>query len=177
MSSQQSFQQLQTLVAQQLDAEPTATLTGIAEQLGLSEGAVTFALPEDMVSVTAGKHTEQVLTLLPSWGNVTTIVHSFGSIFEFKNPFPKGKSASGYYNIMGKEGLHGHLRIDLITHIAFVSKPFRSMESHYIGFYDESGNCVFKVYVGRDKKRQLLTEQVSAFNALKQTLCAKSEGV
>jgi putative heme utilization carrier protein HutX len=150
-------------------------VSSMAEQLDLTEGEVTFALPETQVMQVAGQHCEQVLSALPNWGKVTTIVHSCGSIFEFKNPFPNGKVGHGYYNIMGKEGLHGHLKIAQVANIAFVSKPFRGMESHYIGFYTQQGQCVFKVYLGRDKTRQLFPEQVSAFTILKQKLSIQTE--
>ncbi|MGL4837432.1 MAG: ChuX/HutX family heme-like substrate-binding protein, partial [Shewanella sp.] len=53
-----------------------------------------------------------------------------------------------------------------------VSKPFRGMESFYIGFFTAKGECMFKVYLGRDKKRQLFPEQKELFNQLKQELCA-----
>lgn len=145
----------------------------MSQQLALSEGAITFALPAEMVTQVKGHHAQAILEQLPAWGSVTTIVHSFGSIFESKARFPKGKVAHGYYNLMGREGeLHGHLRLDLVEHIAFVSKPFRSMESHYIGFFNADGRCIFKIYVGRDKKRQLIAEQVAAFGQMKETLSA-----
>ncbi len=172
MTTIEKTQENKQLVADALKENPMQSLTDIAQQLNLTEGEVTFALPEELASAveTDATQVESILTLLPEWGKVTTIVHSFGSIFEFKNPFPKGKSAHGYYNIMGKEGLHGHLKIDMIKHIAFVSKPFMNMESHYIGFYTEQGDCVFKVYLGRDKKRVLIPEQKDAFLQLKQTV-------
>lgn len=40
-----------------------------------------------------------------------------------KAPFPKGKDARGYYNLMGRDGeLHGHLKLDNVAGIALVSK-------------------------------------------------------
>ncbi|WP_295899030.1 heme utilization cystosolic carrier protein HutX [uncultured Vibrio sp.] len=162
-----SFFEVKEKVANALAIDDGMAVSSMAQQLDLTEGEVTLALPEECVQTIDGTHTEVILTQLPDWGKVTTIVHSFGSIFEFKNPFPKGKVAHGYYNIMGKEGLHGHLKIDLVKHIAFVSKPFKTMESHYIGFYTQEGHCVFKVYLGRDKSRQLFPQQIEAFQALK----------
>jgi len=172
MFSNIPYQEVKQKVNQALMADSGENPSALATRWGLSEGAITLALPEELMSKTEGKHAETILKLLPTWGTVTTIVHSFGSIFEFKNPFPKGQVSHGYYNIMGKEGLHGHLRIDLIEHIAFVSKPFRDVESHYIGFYNATGDCIFKVYLGRDKKRQLLPEQIIKFQALKEEYCA-----
>ncbi|GLS91073.1 HuvX protein [Psychromonas marina] len=167
-----SLQEVQTLLNAALIEEPGLNLASFAQSQGLTEGEATIALPAELVTTCSGQHAEAILTQLPDWGNVTTIVHSFGSIFEFKAAFPKGKLDHGYYNIMGKAGLHGHLRLDLVEQIAFVSKPFHGMQTHYIGFYNPAGECVFKVYLGRDKKRQLLPQQVTNFHTLQQGLCA-----
>ncbi|CED71517.1 heme utilization cystosolic carrier protein HutX [Aliivibrio wodanis] len=156
-------------VIELLEKDPSLLPSDIAKQLDLSESEVVKALPEEMVTVIDGSKAQEILEGLVGFGDVTTIVHSFGSIFEVKAPFPKGKLAHGYYNLMGRNGeLHGHLKLDLITDIALVSKPFRGTESHYFGFFDKQGNSIFKIYLGRDKKRQLIPAQVSAFNALKQ---------
>lgn len=160
-------------VSASLMNDPSVPVSEMSKQLDLNEGAITFALPDEMVTRVSGGEAQTVLEQLPVWGTVTTIVHSFGSIFETKATFPKGKVAHGYYNLMGREGeLHGHLRLDLVAHIAFVSKPFRGKESHYIAFFTQAGECVFKVYLGRDNKRQLIQEQVSAFKTMKKELSA-----
>jgi len=167
--STHSLTDVQLLVAEMTEKQPNLSLAEMAGELALTEGEVTLALDQTMMTRADGKFAEAILKLLPEWGTVTTIVHSAGSIFEAKAPFPKGKAAHGYYNLMGgKEGqLHGHLRLDLVTDIAFVSKPFRGTESHYIGFYSATGSCVFKVYLGRDKRRQLIPEQIERFNQMK----------
>lgn len=156
-------QQVETL----LEQEPQLLPAAMAERLGVSEFDVVAALPKDMVAVAAGEHAQSILEGLVGFGPVTTIVHSFGSIFEVKAPFPKGKMARGYYNLMGKEGeLHGHLKLDNIKNIALVSKPFMGRESHYFGFFSECGSNVFKIYLGRSEKRELIEEQVTAFRAM-----------
>ncbi|CAM3087178.1 heme utilization cystosolic carrier protein HutX [Vibrio rarus] len=161
-------QQVLEAVANIMESDSSVPVSQMAVDLNVTEGEITFVLPSTMVTVIAGEQAQSILEALPTWGKVTTIVHSFGSIFEYKAPFPKGKVAHGYYNLMGREGeLHGHLRLDLIEHIAVVSKPFHKMESHYVGFFDASGECVFKVYLGRDKKRQLFPEQLEKLAQLK----------
>ena len=168
-----SASEVKDRVTAALAEDSAVPISNMSQQLGLSEGAITFALPQEMVTHVSGEHAQAILEQLPHWGKVTTIVHSFGSIFETKARFPKGKVAHGFYNLMGKEGeLHGHLRLDLVANIAFVSKPFRSMESHYIGFFTQQGECIFKVYLGRDKKRQLFPEQIIAFTEMKQEFSA-----
>jgi len=42
-----------------------------------------------------------------------------------------------------------------VIDIALVSKPFMGQESYFIGFFARGRECVFKVYLGRDKQRQL----------------------
>lgn len=155
---------LKQQVAQLIEQEPKLLPAAIAEKLNVSEFEAVAALPEEMVALVEGEQAQSILESLVGFGPVTTIVHSFGSIFEVKAPFPKGKVARGYYNLMGREGeLHGHLKLDNIKNIALVSKPFMGRESHYFGFFCESGNNVFKVYLGRNEKRELIEEQVVTF--------------
>lgn len=161
---QQTLEKLQVLMSE----DPNVPISEMAKQLDLTEGEITFVLPEEMMVPVPAKHAQRILEDLPAWGKLTTIVIACGSIFEYKAPFPKGKVAYGYYNLMGREGqLHGHLQLDNVAHIAIVSKPFRGQESHYIGFYDAQGECIFKVYLGRDKKRRLFPEQIERLQALK----------
>ena len=162
-----TYEEAKQKVAALLAEDAGVSVTGLAQKLGLTEAEASLALPDDMVQATDGKHAEAILTALPQWGRVTTIVNSFGSIFEVKAPFPKGKTAHGYYNLLSREGLNGHLRLDLISHIGFISKPFRGMESHHIAFFNAEGECVFKVYLGRDKARNIFPEQIELFNAMK----------
>ncbi|OBU28088.1 HuvX protein [Photobacterium kishitanii] len=160
--------ELKTRVAEILQQNEQLHAGAIAEQLQVTEGEVVLSLPSELVFPMAGNLAQTIAEALPSWGPVTTIVHSMGSIFEVKASFPKGKLARGYYNLMGKEGeLHGHLRLDLVEHIALVSKPFMGQESYFIGFFAAQGECVFKVYLGRDKQRNLYPEQIEKFQQLK----------
>lgn len=133
------MEQLSHQVAQLLNDEPALLPAQIAERLGVSEFAVVSAFPREMVTLLSGDDAQMVLTEIADWGtNVTTIVQSFGSIFEIKAPLPKGKAARGYYNLLGQPGqLHGHLKLELIDHIALVSKPFMGRESHYFGFFTQ----------------------------------------
>ncbi|NCO46668.1 MAG: heme utilization cystosolic carrier protein HutX, partial [Vibrio sp.] len=61
-----------------------------------------------------------------------------------------------------------HLKLESIQHVALVSKPFMGRESHYFGFFSEQGDNIFKIYLGRDEKRELIAEQVARFKALQQ---------
>ncbi|ABV88641.1 heme utilization cystosolic carrier protein HutX [Shewanella pealeana] len=156
-------------IRQHIENNPAAMPSQIAAELNISEFDVVSALPVEQITILPLAEKDALLAELPEWGNMTTIVSASGSIFEFKGSFPKGKYAHGYYNLITKgDGLHGHLKLDVITAIALISKPFRGTESHSINFFGSQGEVVFKVYLGRDKKRVLLPEQVARFNQLKQ---------
>ncbi|HDY7777117.1 TPA: heme utilization cystosolic carrier protein HutX [Vibrio vulnificus] len=158
---------LHTQVAELLQQEPTLLPAAMAERLATTELAIVRALPNEMATLVDGGLAQSILENLVDFGPVTTIVHAFGSIFEVKAPFPKGKEARGYYNLMGKQGeLHGHLKLDNVAAIALVSKPFMGKESHYFGFFSESGENIFKIYLGRDEKRELFPEQVARFKSM-----------
>ena len=116
-------QQVLEAVATMMETDSTVPVSQMATELSATEGEITFVLPSDMVTPVPGEKAQEILEALPTWGKVTTIVHSFGSIFEYKAPFPKGKVAHGYYNLMGRDGeLHGHLRLDLVKHVANANK-------------------------------------------------------
>lgn len=157
-------EQILALIARQPDQHTQA----MADELGITEGELIRALPAEWVTLWSGEQAEALLGRLTSWGALTTIVESAGSIFEFKGPFPAGRKGHGYYNLVGDKsggecGLHGHLKLDDITNIALLSKPFMRQPSHAFVFITGSGRCAFKVYLGRDQARQLLPEQVACF--------------
>ena len=155
---------LTAAVAALYASEPDLMLADMAQRLGCSELEVASRLPAEVATLMPLTLIDELLESLPEWGPLTTIVASGGSIFEFKGDFPRGKYGHGYYNLYTKgEGLHGHLKIDGFAAVALISKPFRGTESHHFCFFGSNGSPVFKVYLGRDKARQLLPEQVAHF--------------
>ncbi|WP_298442324.1 heme utilization cystosolic carrier protein HutX [uncultured Ferrimonas sp.] len=159
---------LSTQIAEQLDGNPGLMPAQIAAELNCSEFDVVANLPAPMVALLPRDQLDPLLAELPQWGNTTTIISVAGCIFEFKGAFPRGKYGHGYYNLITKgDGLHGHLKLDVVTDIALVSKPFMGSESHSIQMFDGNGAIVFKIYLGRDRKRVLIPEQVARFTELK----------
>ena len=60
----------------------------------------------------------------------------------------------------------GHLKAENCAHIAFVNRPFMGRPSRSLQFFNGNGEAMFKVFVRRDKERNLLDEQVQLFDAL-----------
>nr|WP_314740974.1 heme utilization cystosolic carrier protein HutX [uncultured Haemophilus sp.] len=151
-----------------LAEHPQSITLEMAEHFNLPEGKILTALPEQFVRVFEANRAEDILTQIAQWGTFTTIIEKCGSIFEIKDRFPEGIVGRGYYNLnmKGEQGaLHGHLKLDQIAQIAFVSLPFRGKESYNIAFIAQDGETIFKVYLGRDEQRQLFPEQVEKFKA------------
>jgi len=164
-------QQVQELLA----SESGYTLEQMAKHLDTSVREVIANLPTEMASLAGSDALWQLIEELPTWGKVTAIVQNEGSVFEFKGEFPKGSIAHGYYNFMHhKNPFHGHLLVEGLVEVAFVSKPHRGSESHSMVFLAPSGNCVFKVFLGRDAERKLIPEQVERFKQLKQQLAVST---
>ncbi|OOH88882.1 heme iron utilization protein [Pasteurellaceae bacterium 15-036681] len=157
---------LKQQISQLLDENPNIITLEIAEKLAQPEGIILTALPNEFVRVFPAERAQDILSAITSWGTFTTIIEKEGSIFEIKERFPSGMLGRGYYNLnmKGEEGtLHGHLKLDNIAQIAFVSLPFRGKESYNIAFIAHNGQTIFKVYLGRDEQGQLLPHQVENF--------------
>lgn len=165
---------MQQQVTELLANEPGYTLEQMAKKLDTSVRQVIANLPAEMAALGDKDTVWTLIEALPSWGKITAIVQSEGSVFEFKGDFPAGTIAHGYYNFMHhKNPFHGHLLVAGFAEVALVSKPHRGAESHSIVFLSPTGNCVFKVFLGRDAERKLIPEQVERFKSLKQQLAAE----
>ena len=84
---------------------------------------------------------------------------------------PPGSYGGGYFNLHGESPIGGHIKVDRLKCIAFVSRPFMGRQSCSVQFFDQDGDAMFKVFVGRDSKRELMPEQVSRFQALRAKVC------
>jgi putative heme utilization carrier protein HutX len=120
---------------------------------------------------TPGSTFVEVMSAVATWGEVTVIIHTDDGVMEFTGPVPEGKIAQSYYNLSGRTGFHGHLRYERCAGIAFVERPLFGRLSASILFFNKDGGIMFKIFVGRDEKRELLADQLSAFRSLADRLC------
>lgn len=159
---------LKQQIARLLAENPNLITLELATQLNVPEGEVLLNLPDEFVKLFPAERVEEIFQEISRWGTFTTIIEKAGSIFEIKDRFPSGITARGYYNLnmKGQEGaLYGHIKMDTLGSIAFVSIPFRGKESYNIAFISHSGETIFKVYLGRDEQRNLFPDQVENFKA------------
>jgi heme iron utilization protein len=158
-----------------LAANPSTMPAKIADEVCVTELEVVKAYPEEMSVYATIAHFEVIWEEMAKWEKVTFIASNNGIIAEIKGKLSKGSIGHGYFNLFDKNApLNGHIRIDELDAIYFISKPFMKMESHSVQFFDKSGNQVFSVYVGRDNKRQLLPEVLTSFMKLKEMFSGKT---
>ena len=110
---------------------------------------------------------DAIIEDISTWGKILMIKITPSFVIEIKDHMPTGEYGHGYYNFNSQSSISGHLKVSDIEKIAFESKTHRGMLSHSVVFYDGNDEHIFKVFVTRDKKRELLEEQVQKFMELK----------
>ena len=159
-------------LAERLAQSADGILEQIARDYAVSTFEVVRALPAEHRSIVAGSLFQDIMGELTAWGEVLFIVHTPDIVLECAGPIPPGSFARGYYNIHGDSPIGGHLKAENCTHIAFVSRPFMGRASRSLQFFNGAGEAMFKIFVRRDDKRELLPDQVVRFDALREKLAA-----
>lgn len=152
-----------------LTENPGAVLDYIAKDYEVSGAEVISCLPSDQAETIGGDRFEEVMLEISRWGEITFLVHTDDVILEAKGAVPEGKSEGGFYNLYGKP-IGGHLKAENCGSISFVSRPLFNTDTHSVQFYNKKGACMFKVYLGRDKERNLIPEQVERFKACRERM-------
>jgi putative heme utilization carrier protein HutX len=159
-------------LAERLAQNADGILEQIARDYSVSTFEVVRALPADHRTIVAGSLFEKIFAELTGWGEVLFIVHTPDIVLECAGRIPPGSFGRGYFNIHGDSPIGGHLKADNCTRIVFVSRPFMGRPSRSLQFFNGAGEAMFKIFVRRDDKRELLPEQVARFDALRSSLSA-----
>ena len=94
-------------------------------------------------------------------------MHTPDIVLECSGPLPPGTYGRGYHKVHGESPI-GHIRAENCTAIAFVSRPFMGRPSRSIKFFNGAGEAMFKIFVRRDEKRELIADQVAKFDVLRE---------
>jgi hypothetical protein len=154
-------------LAERLKKNADGILEQIARDYGVSTLDVVRALPAEHCAVVPGSKFEAVLSALTEWGEVLFIVHTPDIVLECAGKVPPGSTGRGYFNLHGDSPIGGHIKADNCAHIAFVSRPFMGRQSCSLQFFNGAGEAMFKIFVRRDKDRNLIADQVGRFEALR----------
>lgn len=154
-------------VREALRANPDGVLEAIAGTHAVSYQTVLDCLPAENAAVAPKDRFDRIWEDLTSWGQVVFIVHTDDGVFETACTIPAGTHGRGYFNIHGDSPLGGHLKIERCTGIYFVDRPFFKRRSCSIQFINGDGQAMFKIFVGRDEKKDLKPDQLARFEALR----------
>jgi len=159
-------------IAAALAEKPDGVLEAVASAQQVPMRAVLDALAPGEAVAGAGTLFEDVWNDLTGWGTIMFIVHTADGVFETKGTLPPGTMGRGYFNIHGDSPIGGHLRADRCAAIYFVDRLFFGRRSCSLQFVNGEGEVMFKVFVGRDDKREMLTAQLAKYEALRERLSA-----
>ncbi len=150
-----------------LAEKPDGILEMVAGKCEASLRQVFERLPEGQAVAITGDRFEELWKELIAWGQVLFIVHTDDIVLECEGTLPPGASSHGYFNIHGDSPIGGHIKASNCSRIVFVDRAFHGRRSCSVQFLNEAGNAMFKVFVRRDKQRELLADQVKLFEALR----------
>ncbi len=154
-------------VAAEIERDAMQLPAVIAATLALTEQQVVEHLPAEMVTLLDSAQYLSILEVLKTWGDILTVIDVEGTIFEIKGPFPRGVNKHGYYNLGDRRTpLGGHIKVDGVSAIALVRKPFHGVETRSIQFFGHQGKPLFKVYIRRNPDKSFVAEQLEAFEGL-----------
>jgi len=159
---------LQQSIEKILSKNPEITTLEIAKELQKSEYEVLQNMPKDQAIAVDGAKFDDIIADISTWGKILMIKITPSFVIEINDFIPTGTYGHGYYNFDSKESsISGHLKVSDIDKIIFISKKHRGMLSHSVVFYDKDGEHIFKIFVTRDKNKELLSSQVEKFMSLK----------
>lgn len=159
-------------LAERLEQSADGILEQIARDYAVSTFEVVQALADEYRTIVSGSQLEPILRAMTEWGEVLFIVHTPDIVLECAGKVPPGSFGRGYLNLHGDSPIGGHIKADNCVHIAFVSRPFMGRPSCSLQFFNGAGEAMFKIFVRRDKDRNLIASQVARFEALRLRLAA-----
>jgi Putative heme iron utilization protein len=162
--------ELKAAIAERVLAKKPLMLGTLAREYGITEVDVARALPETMRRFAPGESFDYVWAELTTWEKATFIMQHAGTVLEVKGVIPPGSHGHGYFNLNGETGIGGHLKVDDLDCICFLSMPFMGLESHSVQFFNSLGEVKFSIYAGRDG-RTLISSVCESFSRLREAVC------
>lgn len=150
-----------------LAEKPDGVVEAIAGKAEVSPAEILAILPAGAAVTASAEKFNDIWNELRAWGEVLMIVHTPDIVFEVNGTLPEGQEGHGWFNIHGDSPIGGHIKKDNCTGITFVDRAFHGKRSCSVWFMNGEGKPMFKIFVRRDKERELLTEQLAKFEQLR----------
>ncbi|MCY1667931.1 heme utilization cystosolic carrier protein HutX [Rhizobium sp. SL86] len=150
-----------------LAEKPDGVVEAIAAKAEVTPAEILAILPKGAATTAAVAEFETIWTEMSGWGEILFIVHTDDIVLEATGSLPAGSEGHGWFNIHGDSPIGGHIRKDNCAGITFVDRAFHGRRSCSVWFMNAKGSAMFKVFVKRDEARELVAEQLSKFEALR----------
>lgn len=150
-----------------LAEKPDGVVEAIAANAEVSPAEILEVLPKGAAVIAGKEHFLDIWSEMTGWGEVLFIVHTDDIVLEAEGSLPVGSEGHGWFNIHGDSPIGGHIKKDNCASVTFVDRAFHGRRSCSVWFMNQEGSAMFKVFVRRDENRELITEQLQKFEALR----------
>lgn len=154
------------LLREIIAAKPDGVVEAMAREAGVPTQVALEAMPEAQRLFAPPDAFEMIWREVGNWGEILFIVHTADIVLECEGSLPAGTFGQGYYNIHGDSPIGGHIRTAHCRAIYLVDRAFHGRRSCSIQFFNAEGEAMFKLFVRRDRERNLLPDQLARFEAL-----------
>jgi len=155
-----------------LSEKPDGVVEALAAKADVTPAEILELLPQGAAVIAASEAFADIWSDMTGWGEVLFIVHTEDIVLEAEGSLPQGSEGHGWFNIHGDSPIGGHIRKDNCASITFVDRPFHGRRSCSVWFMNAKGAAMFKVFVRRDEQRELITQQLARFEALRDRYAA-----
>ncbi len=150
-----------------LAEKPDGIVESIAAAADVTPAEILEILPKGSAVIAPKESFLDIWNQLTTWGIVLFLVHTEDVVAEIDGELPVGSEGHGWFNIHGDSPIGGHIKKDNCASITFVDRAFHGRRSCSIWFMNAKGAPMFKIFVKRDEARELLSEQLAKFEALR----------
>ncbi|KXG86302.1 heme utilization protein HuvX [Agrobacterium bohemicum] len=150
-----------------LAEKPDGVVEAIAAKAEVTPAEILALLPHGAAVSAPAEKFNDIWDELRSWGEVLMIVQTPDIVFEVPGHLPEGTEGHGWFNIHGDSPIGGHIKKDNCASITFIDREFHGRRSLSVWFMNAGGSAMFKLFVRRDENKELLADQLTKFEALR----------
>ncbi len=136
-------------VSEALQQKRPWILSALARTCGISERDAAEGLPDEMRVFAPASAFEKIWKGISRWAHATFISHHDGFGMKFTGRITEGRLTNGIYHFSDPDALGGHVRLDSLESICFLTLPFMDKETCSVQFFGKDGKVMFAVHVGK----------------------------